>query len=269
MQLTVLVDNNTYIDQYYWGEPAACYYVELGRLRVLFDTGYSDLLIRNAGKMGINLGSVTHIVLSHGHNDHTNGLKFLAEEIGISHAELIAHPDCFSPKYDGDEYIGAPYTSEEIIQKVYCRFCKTTYQLSENLIYLGEIPRVNDFESLHPIGKQGEPGSWKDDYLLDDSALVYQNAEGIFIITGCSHSGICNIIAYAKKVCKEDRILGVLGGFHLFDGGEPLDKTIQYLKGCGIRRLYPCHCVSLLAKAKMMEALPVAEVGVGMRLSLA
>lgn len=269
MQLTVLVDNNTYIDQYYWGEPAACYYVELGRLRVLFDTGYSDLLIRNAGKMGIDLGSVTHIVLSHGHNDHTNGLQYLAEETGIAQAELIAHPDCFLPKYDGEEPIGAPYSGEEIARKMRCHFCKTPYPIAENLIYLGEIPRTNNFEALRPIGKKKGPAGWEDDYLTDDSALVYRNPEGIFVITGCSHSGICNIIAYAKQVCGDDRILGVLGGFHLFGDGGQLEKTIRYFKGCGIRRLYPCHCVSLLAKAKMMEALPVAEVGVGMRLSLA
>ncbi|MCI8808598.1 MAG: MBL fold metallo-hydrolase [Oscillibacter sp.] len=268
MKLTVLVDNNTYIDQYYCGEPAACYYIEADGRRVLFDTGYSGLFLRNAEQMGIDLRGLTHIVLSHGHNDHTNGLKFLAEETGISQAELIAHPDCFLPKYDGTEFIGAPYSCEEILQKITCRLCKTPYWLSKHLLFLGEIPRNNDFEALSPIGKKGLPEDSADDYLTEDSALVCQHSDGIFIITGCSHSGICNIIEYAKDICKEPRILGVLGGFHLFEDDSRLDKTIQYLEGCQIRQLYPCHCVSLRAKAKMLRTLPVNEVGVGLTLSV-
>ncbi|AKL94749.1 hypothetical protein CACET_c12840 [Clostridium aceticum] len=33
-----------------------------------------------------------------------------------------------------------------------------------------------------------------DDYVLDDTAIVYKSEKGIYIITGCSYSGICNII---------------------------------------------------------------------------
>ncbi len=65
---------------------------------------------------------------------------------------------------------------------------------------------------------------------MDDSALVYKGNKGLFIITGCSHSGICNIIDYAKKVCQEKRVYGVIGDFHLFEKNERLEKTIQYLK---------------------------------------
>lgn len=48
MKLTVLIDNNTYIDEYYIGEPALSYYIEDENERLLFDTGYSDAFIRNA-----------------------------------------------------------------------------------------------------------------------------------------------------------------------------------------------------------------------------
>lgn len=160
--------------------------------------------------------------------------------------------------------IGAPYTLKEISQKANYHPCKSPYRIADHLIYLGEIPRINDFEIAYPIGKQQRSGIWEEDYVRDDSALVYQGSKGIFIITGCSHSGICNIIEYAKKVCNEEKILGVLGGFHLFDDDFRLEKTIQYLEACNMKQLYPCHCVSLLAKAKMLERLPVTEVGIGM-----
>ncbi len=41
MKLRVLVDNNTYIDRYYLGEPAVSYYIECDGIRLLFDAGYS------------------------------------------------------------------------------------------------------------------------------------------------------------------------------------------------------------------------------------
>lgn len=55
MQLTVLVDNNTLIDRYYLGEPGVAYYLEDGDVRILFDVGYSDIFLRNAQALGIDL----------------------------------------------------------------------------------------------------------------------------------------------------------------------------------------------------------------------
>lgn len=271
MQLRVLIDNNTYIDQYFYGEPAVSYYMEDGDRRILFDTGYSDILLRNAERMNIDLSKLTHIVLSHGHNDHTGGLKYLADRFNLTDVELLAHPDCFLPKRDGEEMIGAPFTIGELSTKVHYHPCTAPCYLSENLIYLGEIPRENGFEAREPIGQQQKSGKWEDDYVMDDTALVYQNGDGIFIITGCSHSGICNIIEYARQVCQEQRILGVLGGFHLLDDDGSSDrvrKTLWYLESCGIGCLYPCHCVSLPVKAKLLEHLPVTEVGVGMTVTI-
>ena len=73
MKLTVLVDNNTYIDQYYCGEPAAAYYLEDGDSRILWDSGYSDIILHNAQGLGVDLGQLTDIAISHGHDDHTRG----------------------------------------------------------------------------------------------------------------------------------------------------------------------------------------------------
>ena len=50
MKLKVLVDNNTFIDMYYLGEPAVSYYIEDGNDKILFDVGYSDIFIKNAEK---------------------------------------------------------------------------------------------------------------------------------------------------------------------------------------------------------------------------
>lgn len=64
MKLAVLVDNNTLIDQYLLGEPAVSFYIEDEDEKILFDTGYSDVFIRNSEKLHINLAAITKIVNS-------------------------------------------------------------------------------------------------------------------------------------------------------------------------------------------------------------
>ena len=264
MKLTILVDNNTFIDRYYYGEPAVSYLIESEGKRILFDTGYSDVLIRNAELLGVDLKSVDCIAISHSHNDHTRGLQFLNAYMDMSETELVAHPGCFVKKYSDGLYIGPPFVGEEIEKVVAFKPSRGIKRLTERLYFLGEIPRTNDFENQAPIGVAEIDGKMVDDYNMDDTALVYKSDKGIFVITGCSHSGICNIVDYAKFVCDDERVIGVLGGFHLFEDDEQLARTISYLESCKIEKLYPCHCVSLLARAKMMEKLPVVETGVGM-----
>lgn len=88
--------------------------------------------------------------------------------------------------------------------------------------FLGEIPTLNDFEQRHGFGSAEDPV----DLVLDDTALVYRGSEGLFVITGCSHSGICNIIEYAKKVCGEAKVQGVIGGWHLFKVDDVWKKRL-------------------------------------------
>lgn len=268
MRLKVVVDNNTYIDQYYKGEPAVSYYIEDEDKCILFDTGYSDVFIANARAMNMDLNKLTHIVFSHGHNDHTRGFEFLSQQYALRNVKILAHPDCFKPKRDGEVEIGAPFSEEKMKKNGNLILSKTPVRLSENLTFLGEIPSQNDFEKRADIGEQNTGGVWEADQVMDDTALVYQSEKGLFIITGCSHSGICNIIEYSKQVCKDHRILGVLGGFHIFDTDMRLEKTIEYLMENQVEKIYPCHCVSFRAKAKMNELLKVCEVGVGLELFL-
>ena len=62
MKIRILVDNNTLIDQYYVGEPAVCHYIEMDGMRILFDTGYSDVFLKNARAMDIDMRlSLIHI----------------------------------------------------------------------------------------------------------------------------------------------------------------------------------------------------------------
>lgn len=274
MKIQVVVDNYTLIDRYYVGEPAVSYYIEMGGMRILFDVGYSDVFLKNAKAMGIDLQRLTHIVISHGHNDHTGGLAYMcADRMGINRArpdiELIAHPGCFDAKECDGEDIGSPWSQEVVEQCFHYIPAAEPYFLSEHCVFLGHIPRKNGFEGRDGIGMKMQPGGkWCSDTLEDDSALVCRTDKGLFIITGCSHSGICNIVDYAVNVCRDQRIVGILGGFHLFDVDQRLEQTVRFLENAGVKTLYPCHCVSLKAKIKMAGRLHVEEVGVGTELIL-
>lgn len=267
MKLKVLVDNNTFIDEYYLGEPAVSYYIEDEEEKIIFDTGYSELFLKNAKKMDMDLSKISKLIISHGHNDHTGGLKnFFKEERTV---ELIAHPNCFDYKEDKTGLdIGSPLKKEELSKKCHLTLSKEPLKINKYLTFLGEIPSSNNFENRHIIGKTIQNNQEIEDTLMDDSALVYKGNKGLFIITGCSHSGICNIIDYAKKVCQEKRVYGIIGGFHLFEKNERLEKTIQYLKENKIKLLYPCHCISLQAKIEMGKRLNINEVGVGLEINL-
>lgn len=268
MKLWVLADNNTLIDRYFLGEPAVSYYIELDGLRILFDTGYSDVFLKNTEALGIDLSLLTHIVLSHGHNDHTNGLSLLRQRYDLSQVQLVAHPRCFAPRWADGAYIGPPCTEEEV--RTFCAYRPSAgpYFLSESCVFLGEIPTLHSFEARVPIGQASAGERLVPDLLPDDSALACKTAEGPFIITGCSHSGICNIVSHARQILGEARIAGIIGGFHLFRRDTRLRQTAAFLREVSPRRLYPCHCVSLPAKAELMKHLDVEEVGSGMMIGL-
>ncbi len=268
MKLTVLMDNNTYIDRYYLGEPAVSYWIEEGGKKILFDTGYSDAFLYNAQKMGIDLGETDMIVISHGHNDHTRGLTYLAERFDLRGTPILAHPHCFDKKKYGDQEIGAPFSREQMSELAELRLERGPVRITERLTFLGEIPMKNDFEPMPEIGIVHRGEKVIKDNLTEDTALAYRSDDGIFIITGCSHRGICNIAEYAKIVCGTERIKGVIGGFHLFENDTRLSRTVSYFKEQEIKHFYPCHCVSFEAKAEMSRSLKIEEVGVGMELEL-
>lgn len=267
MRLKVLVDNNTTIDEYFWGEPGVCYYIEDGEEAFLFDVGYSDLFIKNAAAMNIDLSQINTIVFSHGHDDHTRGLKSLLEIKGQEPMKIIAHPHALNYKECDGLKISAAFTRAELVERCQLKLTRTPVKVTENITFLAEIPRVMAFEKPEPIGKQQVGDDLIDDYLLDDSALVYQGETGIFIITGCSHSGICNIIEYAKGVTGDQRVCGVIGGFHLFEVNDRVVQTIDYFKSNQIDLIYPCHCTAFAVKAAIHSDIPVVEVGVGLELN--
>jgi 7,8-dihydropterin-6-yl-methyl-4-(beta-D-ribofuranosyl)aminobenzene 5'-phosphate synthase len=276
MKLTVLIDNNTFIDRYFLGEPGVSYLIQDEGKNVLFDVGYSDAFITNAQKLLINLLDVDFVVLSHSHLDHTWGLiplvRLFTERIfegqKTKKPTLVTHPLTLVSRTFGDlSEIGSLLTQDKLSGYFHLNLSREPVYLTERLMFLGEIERSNEFEAKNPIGKILESGIEKDDFLFDDSALVYKSPEGLVIITACSHSGICNIIEYARKVCGDDRVVDIIGGFHLLNpSAEQLQKTIDYMKSLYPVSVHACHCTDLRSKIALSGVVDLKEVGVGLTL---
>jgi len=278
MKITVLVDNNTLIDRYFVGEPGLSYLIETKDAKILFDVGYSDAFLKNAAAMEISLLDVDYLVLSHGHLDHTWGLGDLVRryteaaimKIPFKRPTIVAHPLIFeTKKKDELGEFGSMMSGKKLSHHFDLKLSNEPNWITDELVFLGEIERKNDFEVRKNTGKvyidDSEVGVT--DTLTEDSALVYKSGEGLVVITGCSHSGICNIVEHARAVCGDERVVDIIGGFHLQGPSEEvLTKTCDYMAQLNLREIHACHCTDLQSKIALAGVVNLQEVGVGLTL---
>lgn len=243
MRIFILADNHAQIN--FDAEWGLSLYIEYENKKIIFDFGNSDLFIKNANKLGIDISDIDYYILSHGHWDHGNGLKFAPR------GTVICHPEVFTKRYNGNRYIGLDYSYEQAIKKNDFIFSIKPYEINENIIFLGEIPRITEFEAKKTSFTKSD-GSL--DFVKDDSGLVFKTNKGLVIISGCAHSGICNTIEYAKKVTGISKVYAVYGGFHL-KGKDTLSfKTIAYLKNMDIEHIKASHCTEFSSLVELSNA---------------
>lgn len=231
--------------------------------KILFDTGATDVFIHNARLLDIDVNTADWIVLSHGHWDHTDGLKAFHEK-DMRNMKLLVHPGAFVDRRKASgEYNGTFYSREEMAQKFNLILSKDPYQLTDRIYFLGEIPRINDFEARKTAFFYLNEGDKLPDFILDDTALAIVTDKGLVIITGCSHAGICNSVEYAKQVTHQSKVYAVMGGFHLLGDPVQLQKTIEYFKKNAVEHLYPMHCTDLPSLSKFHEAFGIKKLCAG------
>lgn len=264
MRITILTDNSS-INNSFLTEHGLSVFIEKDNRKILFDTGATDAFLDNAKKMNLDLSGIDYIVLSHGHDDHSGGLKYLFNYLK-TRTKIIACPDIFVPRYDTDGEFGIPLSKEQIEENLEPIYSSEPYFLTDDIVFLGKIPRNNQFEGKTNVGWNSitkEP-----DYVTDDSALAIKQNDGIVVITGCSHSGILNICDYAKKILKTDKIISIIGGLHLKDSTiEHIKTTSIYLKELNLKSLYACHCTGLLAQEVLKEHESFKETGAGLEIN--
>ena len=238
VKIAVLNDNRCDSDKFE-NEHGISLFIDGFNKRVLFDSAQTDIFMKNAEKLNIDLKNIDMIVLSHGDYDHGNGLKYLSTK-----TKLVCHPDFMKTRISrrtGNNN-GLNQTREEIEKKFDLIESSEPYYIDENIIFLGHVERLNDFEpgkNLPAVDENGEIFTFP-----DDSGLVIKTSKGLIVISGCGHSGICNTTEHAKKITGETRIFAVMGGFHLKAVDDCALKTIEYMKNNNVEQIYLAHCVS-------------------------
>jgi 7,8-dihydropterin-6-yl-methyl-4-(beta-D-ribofuranosyl)aminobenzene 5'-phosphate synthase len=271
MKLTVLMDNTATLDKPYLAESGLSFLIETDDAKIIFDTGFSPLFLSNARKMGIDMKDITGVAISHGHNDHTNGLPSLAallNQVG-RRVPLVLHPGCLEKKWwrnkDGTlEDIGMPRDREFFESQYDIITADMPMELGENLYFLGEIPRTMRAAN-EPIGLiANQVNSMIPDFVQDDSAIVFDGKDGLVVINGCAHSGLVNILAYVKDLFPEKPIDAVVGGFHMLSKNPVwLSEMGENLKKYQPRRIYPCHCTDEASRAHLRSQFSVCDISVG------
>lgn len=139
-------------------------------------------------------------------------------------------------------------------------------KVSDHLTFLGEIPRLNDFEPRIQFGEYADSEGFVPDFVMEDSALVYERYDGIFLTTSGSHAGIFNIAAYAEELFQKP-VRGIISGFHLKKMDERTRNVVSYLETLGTAEFYPCHCTSFAVRAALHQKIPYGEVSVGLKIT--
>jgi len=252
LRITTLSENTARLGDFL-GEWGLSMLVETDEATVLLDAGKGFSATYNADSLGIDLCKVDKIVLSHGHYDHTGGLREVLRRIK-KQVEIIAHPDIWQAKYARREgepvrYIGIPFQRNEL-ESIGANFNLTTesVRITEHIITTGEIPMVTDFERIDEALFVKLDSGWQPDKLADDQALIIKKAHGLVVILGCAHRGIINTLYHAQKLTGVETINAVIGGSHLINASEEhLWQTISVLKELEVKKLGLCHCTDLPA----------------------
>lgn len=246
VRVTTLCDNMT-SERGILAEHGLSLLLEVDDQVVLLDTGQTSTVLHNAQTLGIDIGRVSTVVLSHGHFDHTGGLRDLVR--CVPDLTIVAHPDIWSNKYvirsnRPPRYVGLPFVWDELDGRgVKFQFSSQPTQIGERIWVTGQIPRVTPFEQVDRDLYIKEKESWYHDLVWDDQSVVIKTDNGLVVALGCAHSGIVNTLTYAREIAGEERIYAVVGGTHLGPAPvEQLQATIAALEALDIQRLGVSHC---------------------------
>lgn len=264
MEIKILIDNRATEGGDLACEHGLSLYVESNSANFLVDTGASEGFLENARKMGVDVSAVDFCVISHGHDDHTGGLRSFLEL--DSKAKVILSSEIFTNKYFSNSRgemteIGVDRDLlDEYLERFNCLDTDSPATQSHGTVrsWNGqqEFPHSNGDAYPEPMcwwvtpdialvkctcDKYNRPSGNKtlfkcaleegaeviqDDFSHELSVAVKQK-DGLVLISSCSHCGAANIIESAMSATGERRLLSFIGGLHFTDRSENLVADVD------------------------------------------
>ncbi|EWM52306.1 MBL fold metallo-hydrolase [Ruminococcus flavefaciens] len=229
-------------------------YIETENHKLLLDTGQTDAVVKNAEVLGIDLSAVDTVVLSHGHYDHSGGILSFSQ---INHsAQIIMQKSAAEPHYNGERYIGI---DTDILKLPNIQLIDGDMELDDELFLFSGItgrrcyPQGN--KKLSCI-KNGEKVC--DDFCHEQCLVIKQNGKR-WLLSGCSHNGILNIIDRYREIFGNAPDY-VITGFHMMkkDGEHTeAEKTVIIQTAQELSQLdtvfYSGHCTGIPAFEMMKD----------------
>lgn len=253
MKVTVLVENNLCDSGNVKNLKAVhgiCLYIETGDNKILFDVGPDKTFAGNAEKMGIDISEVDTVIISHGHTDHGGGLEHFFKI--NSTAEVYMHRIATEKLYSvilGKLPIPIGLNSKVLDRnssRIHLLDTDTTVNSSMSIFeeISSDFPRSSTNSNLYrKTGKELLPDDFRHELVLK-----IEEKGQTFVFTGCSHSGIVNMINRVGKEIGNSKIKAVFGGFHLFSPMRKLGAATEYLTALSKEldslntTLYTGHC---------------------------
>ena len=262
IRATVLCENSVYGKGDAVAEHGWAVWLQTPHGAYLFDTGRGHGLLHNANHFGIPIADARAIVLSHHHNDHTGGLLGAVQAIcrgsGRGAIPVYAHPDVFKDSFAEEEgtleFIGLRHTRRALeTEGAEFRLAAGWQEIAPGVCLTGEVPRRTSYELGDPDLKHDDgSGRLVADPIRDDQTLVIDTPDGLFVLLGCSHAGVINILTHIREQTGSTRFHTVMGGTHLgFAGEEQVARTIEALHGFQIGRIGVSHCTGPSVSARL------------------
>ena len=238
--------------------------------KIVFDTGANkEALFHNAKILKEDFREVDCIILSHGHGDHTAATTEIVSATGG--VTVYGHPHTFLPRIvedkDGKRRRVSPRKGQDISDiesaggEVFLSV--SPVEVMSGLFTTGQVERKTDYEVISPPPSGGKriivvSGKETNDQILDDLSLWARvSGTGIWVITGCAHSGPINTLMQVQRLSKQKEIFGMTGGTHLVRRTEDyVNKTIEDFGKFNLNLISPCHCTGFKATAMMWQAFP-------------
>ena len=270
MKIKILTDNKA--KDGLKGEWGLSLYIEHKDKKLLLDTGASPLFAKNAEKCGVDLSQVDLAFLSHAHYDHSNGFGefFRINKKAPLYLSDSCKENCYGKRWIFSKYIG--------IKKGYISTFK------DRLVYIKGLTQISSDIFLLPHGDgdfscygrknglfQKNNKKWSYDCFDHEQSLVIKTDKGLVIFNSCCHTGADNIINEAAEAFPGEKILALIGGFHLYKSGdEDVLKLAKRIEQTGIELIYTGHCTGDKAFAILKNHLgdKAQELYAGMEINI-